>query len=231
MRQRLSRGEAHRMAFAGRTDAGVHATGQVAATTTTSALPLRRWIEGLNHFLPTAVAVQAAREVPLAFDPRRNAVERTYQYRIRLSRTRQPLWERQAWVKRGSIALAPIREALVVLEGRHDFAALRRSPSGRIRCVRCMKLGWMQCHGGSASVSGPRVFLTYQVRRMVGLLMRAGHEDEAPESVRRLLEVPHAGTVRPSAPPQGLVLAQVRYQLAVLADWDNGDENVCGPES
>ena len=217
----------HRVDFAGRTDAGVHATGQVAALTTTSSIPPERWLGGLNHSLPAAVAVQAAREVPLDFDPRRSARDRTYCYSVRVSPVRQPLWERRVWVLPRPPALAAVREALEKLVGEHDFAAFsgRPPPSGTVRRML------------EARVDGERKelrflfraqsFLPQQVRRTVGQVVRIGQGAATPALIDELLETPQGAAAGPAAPPQGLVLVHVRYTLAELADWEECSENLC----
>src|SRR5690606_25752940 len=90
-------GERRRMAFAGRTDAGVHATGQGATLDTETAHSAATCRDALNHYLPEDVVVHRAAEVVPDFDPRRHAVSRRYRYRIEDGRGRAPLGRRQAW--------------------------------------------------------------------------------------------------------------------------------------
>src|SRR5690606_29299596 len=90
-------GERQRVAFAGRTDAGVHATGQVAALETSTAHGPETFRDALNHFLPEDVAVRAATEVAADFDPRRHATSRRYCYRIEYGTVRSPLSRHRAW--------------------------------------------------------------------------------------------------------------------------------------
>ena len=90
-------GSRPRAAFAGRTDAGVHAKGQVAAFDTDSKLAIETFRTGLNAWLPDQIAVRNAREVPLDFDPRRHAVNREYQYAIYNAASRSPLTRERAW--------------------------------------------------------------------------------------------------------------------------------------
>ena len=220
----------HRADFASRTDAGVHATGQVAAVTTTSTLPLTRWVGGLNHFLPPAVAVQAVREVPLDFNPRRWATARTYAYHLRISPVRLPLWESRAWVLAAPLDVSRMEAALAPLEGEHDFAsfAARSPPSGTLRTVDEARLHvrapTFRFHLRAQS------FLPQQARRTVGQVVRIGRGAAEPTVVARLLAEPRCGAAGPAAPPQGLVLVHVRYALAELQEWDHDDEDVRGPE-
>ena len=123
--------EQRRVSLAGRTDAGVHATGQVASFLTTSRLPPHRWIRGLNHFLPAALAVQALQPVSLEFDPRRNAIEREYHYDILVASQRRPLHEVRAWRVQPPFSVEAARDALTQFEGQHDFAAFTTTDQGR----------------------------------------------------------------------------------------------------
>lgn len=219
-------GSAHRVELAGRTDAGVHAIGQVAALTTESALPLDRWTAGLNHFLPAGLAVQAAREVPLHFDPRRDACDRTYWYSVRLANVRQPLWQRRSWVVRGPLDVQRMQDALTLLVGEHDFASFAGKPS-RPGTVRTMLEAKVESMGESLRfVLRAHSFLPRQVRLTVGQVVRIGRGELESALVPRLLAEPRMGAAGPAAPAEGLVLARVRYSMAELADWNEIDENL-----
>ena len=216
-----------RVDLAGRTDAGVHALGQVAAITTTATLPPKQWVRGLNHFLPATAAVQAARQVPLAFDPRRCARERTYRYLVRLAPERQPMWEGGAWAIPGPLDYEAMRHALAQLEGEHDFAAFAGRPSrpGTARTLWEASL-WKSSHGVGFRFRAPS-FLPHQVRRMVGQMLAVGQGRADPAIIARLLAEPRTGAAGPAAPPQGLYLVRVRYDLAELEGWDEDDEDIC----
>ena len=206
--------------FAGRTDAGVHALGQVAALTTPSTIPLARWVRGLNHFLPPDVAVQAAREVPPGFDPRRHAQDRTYHYRLRLAPERQPLWERGAWVLRGSLDLEAVQRSLAGLQGEHDFASFagRTDGAGTVRTLQEATLH-ATLNGLAFRLRAPS-FLPHQVRHIVGQVIAIGRGSAPPSRIQELLARPRTGAAGPAAPPQGLYLVRVRYELPALQDWE-----------
>ena len=126
----------HAVSLAGRTDAGVHAQGQIASFLTDRDLSPRRFVRGLNHFLPPAAAVQDAWEAPLSFDPRRMAVEREYRYRLRIAEQRQPLHADRAWIVPPPFCPAAASAALHRLRGRRNFAAFAPPPSLRRRTRR-----------------------------------------------------------------------------------------------
>ena len=222
----------HRIALAGRTDAGVHALGQVAAFTTASALSERRWVGGLNRYLPPAVAVQAARAVPAEFDPRRAARERTYRYWVRLAPGRQPLWGRTAWVLPGMLDLALMRDALGRLTGRHDFASFAGRPGGaHPGTVRTLAAAGVRGMGGALCFEfRAESFLPHQVRRTVGQVVEIGRGKGAPALIDRLLAQPRTGAAGPAAPPHGCFLVRVRYDEPALAGWDASDDDQGYPE-
>jgi tRNA pseudouridine38-40 synthase len=225
-------GTSHRLDFAGRTDAGVHATGQVAALTTTSFLVPDRWLHGLNRFLPPAVAVQSARCVPLGFDPRHDAASRTYHYLLRHSPVRQPLWESRAWVIKDPLDIGAMASALALLPGTRDFASFASRPQTghSVRTLLRARIdpepkGW-DPPGWRIRLAG-NAFLPHQVRRTVGQIVEIGRGRQPPERIAELLASPQFGAAGPGAPPQGLYLTGVRYTLAELADWNDDDEDPC----
>src|SRR5581483_11468911 len=116
-------GEEARSAFAGRTDAGVHALGQVAAFSTASALPADTIRNALNAWLPEDIAVRAAADVDAAFDPRRHALRRGYRYTVLNRRARPVLDRRFVWHVPQPLDVDAMDRAARSLEGERDFAA------------------------------------------------------------------------------------------------------------
>ena len=216
-----------RVDFAGRTDAGVHATGQIVAFNTGRNLPIQRWIYGLNHFLPSTVAVQSACQVPADFHPRYDASERTYHYHMYVAQQRQPIIDRYAWVVRGPLGIDEIRIGLGKLIGEHDFASFASRPEnpGTRRTITEASVrvdGARYCFRFRASA-----FLPHQVRRMVGLMEQIGRGRIGMDCIDRFLADPRAGTVEPTAPPHGLVLTQVRYAMVIPEEWSFDCEDLC----
>ena len=115
-------GERVRVKVAGRTDAGVHAVGQVVAFDTSSTLPPNTVLEALNHHLPADVAVREAHTVAPDFDPRRSALVRTYRYTVLNDRVRSPLLRRRACLLGHHLDADRMRDAAALLVGEHDFA-------------------------------------------------------------------------------------------------------------
>lgn len=207
-------GQQSQVSLAGRTDAGVHASGQVGSFVTDISIeqmPGHRWVRGLNHFLPSAVAVQEAAAVPAEFDPRRDAVSRSYVYRIRLANQRQPLWERQAWVVPIGFDAEQARAALSALVGPHDFAALT-PPTDERSTIRTLREATVEVGEETLCIHfRADAFLQHQVRRMVGAIVEVARGRQALDKFIRAFEHGVPGSMGPTAPACGLTLANVEY--------------------
>jgi len=203
-------GERLRVAFAGRTDAGVHAIGQVAAFTTASSLPVQTFVRGLNAWLPQEIAVRRAVEAPPDFDPRRHAASRTYRYTIYNAANRSPLWRARAWHVAEPLDVAAMQRAASYLLGRHDFAAFSRREG--VSTVRCMRRCDVERRGPLVTVeTEANAFLRQQVRRTVGALGKVGTGKLSPAGLRGLLRRREPCSAGPVAPAHGLCLVRVDY--------------------
>jgi len=206
-------GETVRLLGSGRTDAGVHALGQVANFTTKSTVPLRAFLHGLNSLLPMDIAVLRAEEVPLTFHARYKALSKTYEYRILNRPVRSPLNRLQAWWITHTLDAAAMEEACQVLSGEHDFLAFRAAgscPGHAVRRVReaawhCQPGGWLTF---TITATG---FLRGMVRSLVGTMVEIGKGKYPPEYLREVLEKRDRRLAGPTAPPQGLFLVKVQY--------------------
>jgi len=203
-------GEEVRVAFAGRTDAGVHALGQVAAFDTRSRLGPAEFARGLNHFLPEDIAVQRAIEAPASFDPRRDARHRQYRYRIANRARRSPLERNRAWHVGRQLDTAAMLSAARHLEGAHDFAAFAGAYEGSTR--RTLRRCDVTATGEAVVVEmEARAFLPHQVRRTAGALVEVGLGRMTEESLVALLEAARPASAGPAAPACGLYLVSVAY--------------------
>ena len=208
-----------RISLSGRTDAGVHALGQVASFQTESPLTTHRWQSGLNHHLPEAVAVQAVQIVPAEFDPRRDAIERTYRYRLLVAPHPRPLEEPRAWRIHPPFSAPAARRALQLLTGERDFAAFTttQQPQPTTRFLRAAAL-----NGGPQRYTiafAADSFLQHQVRRMVGAIVEVARGKSTLDAFRATLDEAKPGSAGPTAPPKGLTLAHVRYDRTTLPPW------------
>ena len=206
-------GERTRVMAASRTDAGVHAVGQVAGFRTGSQLPEATFVSGLNHYLPDDIAVKAAYQVADSFDVRRDAVSREYNYYILNSLTRSPMREDFTCLVTEQLDIKAINGACQSLIGEHDFASFTTADGVRMRkTIRTV-------YSAGAAATGDLVifnmvansFLPHQVRNTVGALIRVGLSRMGVAQFYSIAEEKTPGLAGPSAPANGLCLMQVTY--------------------
>ncbi len=213
-------GEAQRVAFAGRTDAGVHASGQVAALTTGTSYAPEAFRDALNHFLPEDVAVRAAAVVAADFDPRRHARSRQYRYRVEDGRGRSPLTRHRAWQVERPLDDSTMAAAVALLpRDQRDWAAFGGTVPDGYPTVRTLLDARVERDGPHGLVVTLEAdgFLPHQVRRTMGALVRVGVGQLTPAGFAAMVDGPPA-SAGPTAPPQGLTLIAVRYAPGAV-DW------------
>ncbi len=198
----------------GRTDAGVHALGQVAHFRTEAGLPLAAFREGLNSLLPRDIVILEAREAPADFHARYGAKAKTYEYRILNRPVRSPLHLHHCWRLAQPLDLNPMRAATRIIVGEQDFSSFQASGSSVKTTTRTvMGASWEERPGGwkyfRITASG---FLRGMVRALVGTLVEVGSGKRPPEDLGRLLAAKDRRLAGPSAPAAGLYLAEVMYE-------------------
>jgi tRNA pseudouridine38-40 synthase len=206
-------GERVAVEAAGRTDSGVHALGQVACFSTERALPLKAYWMGLNAHLPPDIAVVAAEEVPLDFDPRRWSRGKRYRYRVSNRRSRSPLRRHTHWELFVPLDVAAMRAGAQHLLGRHDFSAFRASDceaAHAVREVRALDIEGASGDELSFTVNGT-AFLKHMVRNLVGTLVEVGRGKRPPAWVGEVLSGRDRTRAGVTAPPHGLALLEVFY--------------------
>jgi tRNA pseudouridine38-40 synthase len=203
-------GESMRAAFAGRTDSGVHALGQVAALDTRSRLSAPELMSGINHFLADDIVVVSATEVAAGFDPRRDARSRTYRYRIENRGARLALERWRAWHVARPLDVAAMQGAAGLLRGKHDFAAFAGAyESSTVRTLRRCEVS-ARC--GRVTVEfEAQAFLPHQVRRTVGPLVEIGLGRMTEATLGELLREAAPSSAGPAAPAHGLYLVSIAY--------------------
>ncbi|MGH2507790.1 MAG: tRNA pseudouridine(38-40) synthase TruA [Ktedonobacteraceae bacterium] len=204
---------------AGRTDAGVHASGQVIHFSTASHLTPQVWLKALNALLPAAVAVRWVVEVPENFHARYSARDRSYRYTIWNDLAPSALRARYSYFRSQALDTDLMQAACQFLLGCKDFGAFGSSPDehnplkpGPHSCIRLMhKAGCTRDNALIYCDFAANAFLTGQVRRMVGTLLLVGQQrlnlDEFATIVQQARKT-HPG---PAAPSHGLCLVEVRY--------------------
>jgi tRNA pseudouridine38-40 synthase len=203
--------------LAGRTDSGVHATGQVGRfSTENQSLPVERVPLALNAVMNRSVRVLEAWEVTEEFHPRFSARSRTYIYRIECARVGNPLLRGIATHLRDELNLEAMRAAAVPLLGRQDFAAWQSAGSPAPTTVRELKkLEIREVPAFGSNLIEVEIeadaFLYQMVRNIVGALIEAGRGHITANHVRQLTEGKDRTKCPPPAAPQGLCLVQVKY--------------------
>lgn len=219
---------------AGRTDAGVHAHGQVAAFDTASTKACDRILAGLNGLLPRDVRVRAAEDTVAVFDPRRDALGKTYRYTWLDGASHPPFWRRYSWWARQPLDHGAMASAARHLVGEHDFSSFRaagcsaRTATRRLHRVEIRRKGervTLEIHGTA--------FLRQMVRIIAGTLFDVGTGKRDPDSLAGLLQARDRKRAGKTAPPEGLVLWQVDYgaiprpgrKLKGISDPDGEDRD------
>jgi tRNA pseudouridine38-40 synthase len=205
-----------RVTAGSRTDAGVHALGQVVSFRAASRLKPADLLRGLNALLPADVAVREAAEAAPDFNARRSAKGKLYGYRIWNHPQRSVFEQGYAWHLREPLQLEAMRRAGRDFLGRHDFSAFRaascqaKSPVRVVRRLEVKQEGegriWIEIEGTA--------FLQYMARTMVGTLVEIGQGKRPAEGVAALLESGERKQAGPTAPAQGLYLVRIFYEEA-----------------
>lgn len=203
-----------RIAGAGRTDAGVHAIGQVMSFRTASLLDGAKLGRGVNALLPEDVAVSAPEPCGDEFHARFSATGRTYEYRLRIGPDRDPL-ERWAYHHPAALRLDAMREASLALVGRADFGAFA-SGEGGVRMVR--KAEWTREGELLRFEIEADAFLRGMVRAIVGTLLWVGRGKIDVERFGEIVRSKDRALSGPSAPARGLCLTQVTYGVGHEGD-------------
>jgi len=196
----------------GRTDAGVHALGQVCTIDTDVSIPIDRVPAAFNAKLPQYIAVASAEQVDLSFHPRFDALWKRYAYRIVSRPVRSPFLGRYAWCTRHGLDAQLMADGAARIEGRHDFRSFCASGSDvtdfertvqRIEVARDGDIVeiWVEADG----------FLYKMVRNIVGTLVEVGRGRMAPDTVAQVIAARDRKAAAKTAPPQGLSLIRVQY--------------------
>jgi len=200
---------------ASRTDAGVHARGQVASFRTERPIPLHGIRRGLNSLLPSSIAIRAAEEVPDDFHPRFSATGKHYRYSIYRAPDRSPRWRGRAWHHPDPLDVARMRAGAEALLGEHDFAAFRAAG-----CTARTTMRRIDAIDLSAAPEDPELlrvdvrgnaFLRNMVRILVGTLTEVGRGYRDPAQVAEILASKDRTRAGITAPAHGLELIEVRY--------------------
>ena len=199
---------------ASRTDAGVHAMGNVAVFKTNSTIPGRRWAYALNKYLPDDVVIQASWEVDENFHPRRCNTVKTYEYKILNTEFPFPKERNYSWHIPHSLDIENMNTAAQLLVGEHDFKSFcsnRRMKKSTVRTleeIRIRKEGTKLIF-----VYTGNGFLYNMVRILTGTLLEVGIGERRPEDMIKILEAKNREAAGRTVPPEGLFLTRVEYDM------------------
>lgn len=207
-----------------RTDAGVHAKGNLCILDTDSRIPPEKLCYALNQSLPEDIVIQDSREVPPDFHPRKWSSVKTYEYRIDVARFPDPLRRRYVYTTYYPLDVSAMREAAAYLVGEHDFASFCSAGSqaeSTVRRILSLQIEEKVLFGKeeiTLLVSGTG-FLYNMVRIIAGTLMETGHGRITPDEVERILYKKDRRAAGPTAPACGLCLREIRL---VDPPWERG---------
>ena len=206
-------GEKVRIKGAGRTDAGVHARGQVVAFDTASSHSTQTFVRALNYYLAEDIAVKAAYTVSHNFDPRRDALSRTYRYTIVNDAVLPPLMRRYACNVRERLDTGIMAEAASLLVGIHDFVRFCGPTDVKgASTIRQIYEIEVQRDGESVIIDVVgSAFLPHQVRRMAGALVDVGRGKISTDELKQMIEGKQTKAIAHSLPAQGLCLIEISY--------------------
>ncbi|HEX6175074.1 MAG TPA: tRNA pseudouridine(38-40) synthase TruA [Candidatus Binatia bacterium] len=205
-------GRATRITGSGRTDAGVHALGQVANFLSDKKLEPYRVQRALNALTPEDVTIKTVEIVPDAFDARRQGRSRIYEYRILNRSSPSPFHLRYAWHVHDSLDLAAMRQAITCLNGEHDFSSFRGAGCDAAHPVRTVYATSINRTGDVIVFTvEATAFLRHMMRNLIGTLVEVGRQQRSPQSFAGLLDACDRTQAGMKAPAQGLFLMEVKY--------------------
>jgi tRNA pseudouridine38-40 synthase len=201
---------------AGRTDAGVHAVGQVIAFDVDWRHAIADLLRAINAVLPDDIALQDIRQHADFFHPRYDALSRVYYYRVLNAEQPQPLLRKLCWQIRGDLNVNIMQDAAEMLIGTHDFAAFGNPPQGENTIREVMMSRWTRENQPFGDFLVYRIegtaFLHHMVRRIVGMLTDVGRGALTLAQFEAIFQSADLSQATTLAPPQGLTLEKVRYR-------------------
>ena len=226
-------GEEIKIHASGRTDAGVHARGQVFHFHTESKIPLERWCMALNTRLPDDIVITDAYEVPLSFHSRRSAKRKTYRYTINANQFVDIFNRRIQLHHPGKLDIKAMNESLPYLLGTHDFTSFASRHSTKDSHVRTLYEARLDHDTSMCRVDYPRDqgvihiyltgsgFLQHMVRIIIGTLLEIGEGKRQPEDMKHILAAQDRSAAGPTAVSKGLMLWNVEYEHLLKKTCDN----------
>jgi tRNA pseudouridine38-40 synthase len=212
---------------ASRTDAGVHARGQLAAFDPTRAIPPKGWALGLSAHLPGEITIRHAALAPAGCEPRFSTTRKRYRYLILRDPLRDPFWEGRALRFSHQLDIHAMRAEAALLLGEHDFTAFRSSSDERINTIRTIGEVRVEHLAGDSRVLAVDVvgtgFMHNMVRIIVGTLLDVARGRLAKGAVGKALVTGARADLGMTAPAHGLYLESIDHTLALESPWPYHD--------
>lgn len=205
-------GEAVEIIGASRTDAGVHALGNIAVFDTNSSIPANKFSFALNNILPEDIKIVESKKVPNSFNPRFDVKNKTYEYRILNSQVMLPTHRLYSYNYYGKLDLEAMKKAAKYIEGEHDFTSLASVHAQVQSYVRTVFLCEVIQENNTIiiRVNGSG-FLYNMVRIIAGTLLEVGRGKIKSDEVKNIIESKDRSKGGPTLPPQGLMLTEINY--------------------
>jgi tRNA pseudouridine38-40 synthase len=212
----------------GRTDAGVHASHQVANFHTASTIPCGNFLKALNDLLPPTVRIESADDVASTFHARYDVLRKTYRYRMVLAPVCSPLFWRFVYHHPYPLDRDQMAQAARMLEGEHDFTSFAAADGeegdeakSRVRVILGSRFHWRPRSSMLVYEVTGKGFLRYMVRNIVGTLIEVGRGRLAPPDISKILAACDRTRAGPTAPARGLCLINVEYADSPRAEGKN----------
>lgn len=199
---------------ASRTDAGVHSYGNVAVFDSNTTIPAEKLAPALNTKLPDSIRIMESREVPIDFHPRRNVIDKTYEYHINTAKIPFPMDRMYIHNVKHDLNIENMKEAAKFIEGRHDFTSFcsaKTDKEDKIRTVFQIDVEEFLRNGIVIRVRGDG-FLYNMVRIIAGTLVKAGEGKIKPEDIPVIIERKDRDHLGTTLPAKGLFLMGIRYR-------------------
>lgn len=205
-------GTSTRVTGSGRTDAGVHALGQVVSFSTEKDYTPHRIRRALNALTPQDITIKDIEIVADSFDPRRDARSRVYEYRILNRPTPSPFYLKRAWYLHDPLDVEAMRQAISCLPGEHDFSSFQAAGCDAVHPIRKVYRTALDQRGELLVYTiEATAFLRHMVRNIVGTLVEVGRGERSPEWLSELLAARDRTKAGDTAPAHGLFLLEVKY--------------------
>jgi tRNA pseudouridine38-40 synthase len=197
----------------GRTDAGVHACGQVANFLCETDLTPEVFLKGLNSLLPDDIVIQECRRVDQSFHARYDAKSKIYNYRILNTKIAPAIGRQYSWFIRKKLDTTAMRSAISYIIGSHDFKSFEGTGSPRAHTTRTIMAAELKEHKDGSLIFQIEAdgFLRYMVRNIVGTLVDVGLSNISPAGFKDILESKDRSNASATAPAHGLFLMEVKY--------------------